>query len=287
MHKKTFISIVLPLIFIALTAKAFAAPGRDSAARSGGVAIKGNIILATTTSTYDSGLLDFILPVFTEQTGWTVDVISVGTGAALQLGRDGQADVLLVHARTQEEQFIKEGHGLRRFDVMYNDFIVVAPESIMAHNSDVYETFNTIARNKLPFVSRGDNSGTHTAELEIWKTIGVNTGILSEYYSAGQGMGATLQMADEMRAFTLADRATWLSMQRNLDLTIVCERSEALLNYYGVIAVNPAKHSRINGRGALDFVNWILLPATQQLIGGYGLKEYGEVLFTPNAQRRR
>ena len=287
MHKKALISIVLPVFFLVLTLGAFAAPRRDSGAKSGGAAIKGNIILATTTSTYDSGLLDFILPIFTEQTGWTVDVISVGTGAALQIGRDGQADVLLVHARAQEERFVEEGHGLRRYDVMYNDFIVVGPEGPIAHNNDVYLTFNTIARNKFPFVSRGDNSGTHTAELEIWKTIGVNTGILSEYYSAGQGMGATLQMTDEMKAFTLADRATWLSMQRKLDLVIVCERNEALLNYYGVIAVNPAKHSRINGRGALDFVNWMLLPETQKLIGGYGLEEYGETLFTPNAQTRR
>ena len=287
MHKKAFISIVLPVIFLVFAVQTFAAPRRDSGPGSGRAAIKGNIILATTTSTYDSGLLDYILPVFTEQTGWTVDVISVGTGAALQIGRDGQADVLLVHARAQEEQFIKEGHGLRRYDVMYNDFIVVGPDGIIAHNDDVYQTFSTIARNKLPFASRGDNSGTHTAELEIWKNIGINTAILSEYYSVGQGMGATLQMADEMKAFTLTDRATWLSMRRNLDLAVVCEGSEALLNYYGVIAVNPAKHSRINGRGALDFVNWILLPATQELIGGYGVKEFGEVLFTSNAQRRR
>jgi len=287
MHRKAFVSLLMSVILFTFTTGAFAAPKRDSGGRSGRVAIKGNIILATTTSTYDSGLLDHILPVFTEQTGWTVDVISVGTGAALQIGRDGQADVLLVHARAQEERFVEEGHGLRRFDVMYNDFIVVGPDGILAHNGDVYQTFSTIARNKLPFVSRGDNSGTHTAELEIWKTIGINTAILSEYYSAGQGMGATLQMADEMKAFTLTDRATWLSMQRNLDMVIVCERSEALLNYYGVIAVNPAKHSRINGRGAQDFVNWILLPSTQELIGSYGIKEYGEVLFTPNVQKRR
>jgi tungstate transport system substrate-binding protein len=282
MQKKVFNVVVLSLIFISLTVQVFAGPAREK-----GNGIKGNIILSTTTSTKDSGLLDFILPVFTEQTGWTVDVISVGTGAALQMGRDGQADVLLVHAKAQEEQFVADGHGLRRFDVMYNDFIVVGPETPIAHNNDVYQTFGAIARNNLPFVSRGDNSGTHTMELSIWRNLGIAVGNLPGYNSVGQGMGATLQMAGEMKAFTLADRATWISHQRDLDLVIVCEKHEALLNYYGVIAVNPAKNRRINGRGALDFVNWMLLPETQELIGKYGLEEFGEPLFAPNAQVNR
>lgn len=248
------------------------------------VPIKGNIILSTTTSTQDSGLLEYILPVFTAETGWTVDVISVGSGAALQMGRDGQADVLLVHSKAQELQFIAEGHGLKRFDVMYNDFIVTGPRAPIAHNDDINQTFRTIANQNLPFVSRGDNSGTHVMELDLWKTIGVNTANLSRYVSVGQGMGAALQMANEMNAYTLADRATWLK-QKNMGIVIVCEKAAELLNFYGVIAVNPAKNSSINAQGAQDFVNWILSPAAQKLIGSYGTEEFGSALFTPNASQ--
>ena len=247
------------------------------------VPVKGNIILSTTTSTYDSGLLGYILPVFTEEMGWTVDVVSVGTGAALQMGRDGQADVLLVHAREQEVQFVADGHGLRRFDVMFNDFIIVGPRSPIAHNRDIDHTFRAISNQGLPFVSRGDNSGTHTMELNLWRRIAVDVASLRNYNSVGQGMGATLQMTSEMQAYTLADRATWLS-QRGLDLVVVCELDTALLNYYGVIAVNPNKSPRINAQGAQDFVDWILRPSTQDLIGRFGVAEFGEALFTPNAQ---
>ena len=247
------------------------------------VPIKGKIILSTTTSTQDSGLLDYILPVFTREMGWTVDVISVGTGAALQMGRDGQADVLLVHSKAQEVQFVADGHGLKRFDVMFNDYVVVGPKTPIAHNGNINQTFRAIADQNLPFVSRGDNSGTHTMELNLWKGINVDVKNLSKYVSVGQGMGATLQMTNEMQAYTLADRATWLS-QKNLNLVIVCEKDTALLNYYGVIAVNPAKDSKINAQGAQDFVNWMLLPSTQTLIGGYGIAEFGDSLFTPNAQ---
>lgn len=252
---------------------------------------RGSIILATTTSTYDSGLLRFILPVFTEKTGWRVDVVSVGSGAALQLGRDGQADVLLVHSIAAELQFVADGHGLERFDVMYNDFIIVGPEGYITPNSDINKTLSAIAEQNLPFVSRGDNSGTHVMELDLWRESGINPAILSNYFSVGQGMGAALQMANELKAFTLTDRATWLSQlrQRNLMLVIVCEKDSALLNYYGVIAVNPEKTrrtfgSQINAQGAQDFVNWMLLPSTQSLIGSYGMEEFGEPLFTPNAR---
>ena len=252
---------------------------------------RGSIILATTTSTYDSGLLRFILPVFTEKTGWRVDVVSVGSGAALQLGRDGQADVLLVHSIAAEFQFVADGHGLERFDVMYNDFIIVGPEGYITPNSDINKTLSAIAEQNLPFVSRGDNSGTHVMELDLWRKSGINPAILSNYFSVGQGMGAALQMANELKAFTLTDRATWLSQlrQRNLTLVIICEKDSALLNYYGVIAVNPGKTrrtfgSQINAQGAQDFVNWMLLPSTQSLIGSYGMEEFGEPLFTPNAR---
>jgi len=243
----------------------------------------GRIILATTTSTYDSGLLNHIIPVFTAETGREVDIVSVGTGAALQLGRDGQADVLLVHAKEQELQFVADGHGLERFDVMYNDFIVVGPPGKIAHNGDIGETFRAIAAGNLPFVSRGDRSGTHVMEESLWQHAG-GTGPagLSAYLSVGQGMGATLRIAGEVEGFTLSDRATWLR-QGPANLVVVCELDPLLLNLYGVIAVNPAKAPGINARGAADFVAWILRPDTQSLIAGFGRDEFGESLFTPNA----
>jgi len=244
----------------------------------------GRIILATTTSTYDSGLLGHILPVFTAETGWDIDVISVGTGAALQMGRDGQADVLLVHAKAQELQFVADGYGVERFDVMYNDFVIVGPPGFIAHNADTNLTLVAIAEQNLPFISRGDNSGTHIMELSLWNRAGVNPAELSDYLSVGQGMGATLRMANEMKAFTLTDRATWLS-QSPPDLVIVCERDAPLLNLYGVIAVNPAIHQGINAEGAGVFIDWILRPATQDLISTFGMAEFGEPLFFPNAQR--
>jgi tungstate transport system substrate-binding protein len=185
----------------------------------------------------------------------------------------------------QEIQFVADGHGLQRFDVMYNDYVVVGPRTPIAHNDNINQTFSSIASQRLAFVSRGDNSGTHTMELSLWSGINVapNPANDSWYVSVGQGMGATLQMANEMQAYTLADRATWLK-QQNTSLVIVCEKANDLLNFYGVIAVNPAKNSRINAEGAQDFVNWILSPSTQALIGGYGVEEFGDSLFTPNAK---
>jgi tungstate transport system substrate-binding protein len=250
------------------------------------VPIKGTLRLSTTTSTQDSGLLDYLLPVFTDETGWKVDVISVGTGAALKMGEDGDADVLLVHAKAQEEQFVAAGHGLKRFDVMYNDFIVVGPKAPIAHNDNVQQTFKTIAAQNLPFVSRGDKSGTHTMELNLWKAAGVDVSKLAKYTSAGQGMGATLQMSDELQAYTLADRATWLK-QKGSSLMIVCEKGTELLNFYGVIAVNPGKNSKINAQAAQDFITWMLSDRGQKLIGDYGVAEFGGPLFTPNAQANK
>jgi tungstate transport system substrate-binding protein len=274
---------VLAAAFLLLGNQVFARGKPDQSAAS--VPIKGNIILSTTTSTVDSGLLDYILQVFTKEMGWTVDVISVGTGAALQMGRDGQADVLLVHSMAQEIQFVADGHGLQRFDVMYNDYVVVGPRAPIAHNDNINQTFSTIASQRLAFVSRGDNSGTHTMELSLWRGINVNPNPANDswYRSVGQGMGATLQMANEMQAYTLADRATWLK-QQNTSLVIVCEKANDLLNFYGVIAVNPAKNASINAQGAQDFVKWILSPSTQALIGSYGVEEFGDSLFTPNAK---
>jgi len=240
----------------------------------------GTITLATTTSTEDSGLLEFILPAFTEETGWEIRVISVGTGAALQLGRDGEADVLLVHARTEEDRFVAEGYAERRYDVMYNDFVIVGPsDGPIAHNSDVAQTFMYILDNNLPFVSRGDNSGTHIRELQIWESLDIDPENNTSYIEVGQGMGATLGMAVEMDAFTLSDRATWLSYPNVGNLVIVCEGSELLLNPYGVMVVSTTDHPA----GAQAFIDWIRSPRTQELISTFGVEEFGQPLFFPDA----
>ena len=280
----------------------FAAPSKDGepprqAAPSGDAAIpapipvKGKIILSTTTSTQDSGLLNYLLPVFTRETGWEVDTIAVGTGAAIKMGRDGDADVLLVHAKADEIQFVADGFGVKRFDVMYNDFLVVGPNlREIPHNDNVLQTFKDIVSKKLSFVSRGDNSGTHTMERNLWKAAGIDEKTIANYVSVGQGMGATLQMADELGAYTLTDRATWLTLSRDkkINLPAVCEKADDLLNYYGVIAVNPAafnnaKNPGINAAGGQAFVDWMLSGSTQKLIGQFGVAEFGSPLFTPNA----
>jgi len=250
------------------------------------VPLKGKIILSTTTSTQDSGLLDYILPEFTRQTGWEVDVVAVGSGAALRMGRDGDADALLVHARPDEIQFVADGYGSLRYDVMYNDFLIVGPaNNAITRNDNVIQTLKDIASANLPFVSRGDDSGTHRMELTLWQTAGVNISDMRNYSAVGQGMGSALQMADEMQAYILTDRATWLILMRDkkIDLPAICENAPELLNYYGVILVNPERHPHVNTEGALDFVNWMISPSAQQLIGQYGLEEFGGALFTPNA----
>jgi len=276
--------LVLSAVFLLLVSftPLLASPARDNA-----VSIKGKITLSTTTSTQDSGLLSFLLPVFTRETGWEVDTIAVGTGAALKMGRDGDADVLLVHAKADEIQFVADGYGVRRYDVMFNDFLVVGPDLIaIPHNDNVIQTFKDIASKNLVFVSRGDNSGTHTMERNLWKAAGLDEKTLSRYNSVGQGMGETLQMTDELKGYTLTDRATWLTLTRDkrINLPAVCEKSADLLNYYGVIAVNPAKYPGINAAGGQAFVDWMLSDSTQKLIGQYGVAEFGAPLFTPNAK---
>jgi tungstate transport system substrate-binding protein len=290
--KRNLFLRLLPLVFILPAAGVFASPSRDGSQQASGpsavspVPIVGKIILSTTTSTQDSGLLKVLLPVFTRETGWEVDTIAVGTGAALKMGRDGDADVLLVHAKADEIQFVADGFGVKRYDVMFNDFLVVGPDlKEIPYNSNVIQTFRDIASKNLPFVSRGDNSGTHTMENNLWKAAGLDPKSFSNYTSAGQGMGATLQMAYELKAYTITDRATWLtfSRDRKIELPAVCEKAQDLLNYYGVIAVNPAKHPGINAAGGQAFVDWMLRASTQKLIGEYGVAEFGGALFTPNA----
>ena len=209
------------------------------------------LILATTTSTENSGLLDAILPVFEAKTGITVDVVAIGTGAALQKGRDGDADILLVHAKTSEETFVAEGHGTKRSDVMYNDFVIVGPKSdpagLKAIGDDVAKAYQTLLESETIFVSRGDDSGTHKKEKSIWADAGLEpTG--EWYYEVGKGMGDTLSMTDELQGYTMTDRATFLSMQESLDLVIVIEGDAKLFNQYGIIPVNPDKNEYIRIR---------------------------------------
>ena len=276
--KKRLIAPALALI-IMMALLAGCSP-TEATPDDGSVPIRGRIILSTTTSTYDSGLLSLLLPAFTAQTGWEVDVISVGTGVALQLGRDGEADVLLVHARAEEDRFVAEGYAERRYDVMYNDFVVVGPgDGPIAHNSDIEETFRTIAEMQLDFVSRGDNSGTHLKEIEIWEAIGIDPTINPNYISVGQGMGATLGMTREMNAFTLSDRATWLNYADRGDLVIVLEGHPILFNPYGVIPVSGSVHEQVNTEGGQAFADWIRGPSGQALIADFGVEEFGEPLF--------
>lgn len=244
------------------------------------------LILATTTSTQDSGLLDYLLPDFEAEFNTEVDVIAVGTGQSLQLGRDGNADVVLVHARSQEDEFMEGGHGVRREDVMYNDFVIVGPESDPAGiqgMTSAADAFKKIADAQALFVSRGDKSGTHTKELAVWKSAEI-TPEGDWYISAGQGMGEVLTMAAEQEAYTLSDRATYLARTKNdLPLVILVEKDQVLLNPYGVIAVNPEKGPQINADLATKFIDWIISVPVQEKIEAFGKDEFGQSLFVPDS----
>jgi tungstate transport system substrate-binding protein len=246
-----------------------------------------NLVLATTTSTEDSGLLDYLLPGFEEEYGVTVEVIAVGTGQALELGEAGDADVLLVHARAREDAFMDAGHGVRREDVMYNDFVIVGPPSDPAGIQGMKKAtraFEEIAKAEAPFVSRGDDSGTHTKEKAIWAEAGIEPAG-DWYISAGQGMGAVLTMADEQQAYTLSDRATYLARTlEGTDLVIQVEGDPILFNPYGVMAVNPDKSPEIKLDLANQFIDWLISVPTQEKIGQFGIDEFGAPLFTPDSE---
>ncbi|MCA9976153.1 MAG: substrate-binding domain-containing protein [Anaerolineales bacterium] len=268
------------------TAEPMAEPTEEPMAEPAGEAQ--SLILATTTSTQDSGLLDFILPVFEEEYNVTIEVIAVGTGQALQLGVDGNADVLLVHARAREDEFMANGDGIRREDVMYNDFVVLGPASdpagILGKNK-ASRAFEMIAEAQAPFVSRGDDSGTHTKEKSIWAEAGIEPAG-DWYISAGQGMGAVLTMADEQQGYTLSDRATYLARQEaGLTLEILVEGDEILFNPYGVIPVNPEVHPNVNAELAQTFVDWLTSVETQELIASFEIN--GRQLFFPDSEAWR
>jgi tungstate transport system substrate-binding protein len=243
------------------------------------------LTLATTTSTENSGLLGFILPLFEEEYDVAVDVIAVGTGQALKLGEDGNADVLMVHARAREDAFMDAGHGVRREDMMYNDFVIVGPPHDPAgiKGIKVAEAFGELAKAQATFVSRGDDSGTHTKEKAIWAEAGVEPAG-DWYVSAGQGMGAVLTMADEQQAYTLSDRATYLARTlQGTELVIVVEGDPLLFNPYGVIAVNPDKGEHIKHDLANSFIDWLISVPTQEVIAEFGVAEFGAPLFTPHS----
>ncbi len=256
----------------------------------------GTIIIQSTTSTQNSGLLDVILPQFTEDTGIVARVVAVGTGQAIRNATNGDGDVLLVHDTASEERFVLEGHGLRRQDVMYNDFVIVGPradDAGVAGMPDVANAMRRIAEtgerlyasdNELVvFTSRGDDSGTHKAELRLWDAAGIDVVPLSGtwYLETGQGMGATLNVAVGVGAYALTDRATWITFGNKQDFEVLVEGDDRLFNQYGVSAVNPARHPTVNAADAATFVDWITGPAGQAAIAGYRVD--GQQMFVPNA----
>jgi tungstate transport system substrate-binding protein len=248
-----------------------------------------NLILATTTSTQDSGLLDVLVPMFEEQTGYTVQTVAVGTGAALKMGEEGNADVLLVHAPAAEVTLMEAGFGKDRFLVMHNDFIIVGPADDPAGIKTLgpKDAFVAIYNTSAPFVSRGDDSGTHKMELSFWTKAKLDprTEKPEWFVETGQGMGASLTIASEKGAYILTDRATYLANKDNLQLEILLEGNNALLNVYHVITVNVEKWPKVNYDGAMAFANFMVAPVTQAVIGEFGVEKYGQQLFIPDADK--
>ncbi len=245
------------------------------------------IIVQSTTSTQNSGLFDHILPKFTEKTGIEVRVVAVGTGQALKNAQNGDGDVLLVHAKPAEEKFVADGYGVKRLDVMYNDFVIVGPDSDpagIAGSTDAAAAFRKIAESQSPFASRGDDSGTHKKELQLWKEAGVDVKAASGswYRETGSGMGATLNTAVGMGAYALSDRATWVAFGNKGNFKIAVEGDEKLFNQYGVILVNPEMHPNVKAEAGQAFIDWITSPEGQQAIAEF--KVQGQQLFYPNAQ---
>jgi tungstate transport system substrate-binding protein len=264
------------LVWILLAAMAAGCSG----SRPAGPARADELILVTTTSTYDSGLLDYLLPHFEQESDYKVRVVALGTGQALEQGKNGDADVVLVHARDTELQMVAEGHFVDRFDVMYNDFVILGPAADPAGlkaAAGINEAFAALIENRATFISRGDDSGTHKKEISLWETVPEGTW----YVSAGSGMGDTLRMADEMQGYTLTDRATYLSLRQMLDLQVLFAGDPALLNQYGIMAANPGNYANINYEGAKSFIEFIISDQGQELIRNF--KPFGETLFFPNA----
>nr|WP_156460101.1 substrate-binding domain-containing protein [Mesorhizobium sp. Root157] len=260
-----------------LTASSFSAVAQDK-----------SIVVASTTSTQDSGLFDYLLPLFKAKTGIDVKVIAQGTGQALDTARRGDADVVFVHAKAQEEKFLSEGFGVKRYDVMYNDFVLIGPKSDPAGikgTKDITAAFAAVLAKQAPFVSRGDKSGTHSAELKLWKEAGVDidTAKGEWYRDIGQGMGAALNTAGAMNAYVLADRGTWLSFKNRGDLEVVVEGDKRLFNQYGVMLVNPEKFPTVKADLGQSFIDYLVSDEGQKAISEYKID--GQQLFFPNASR--
>lgn len=282
MHLITKRAAPLCAALVLVAAQAFAIGSKEAAPAARPTPANPRVRLATTTSTENSGLLSYLLPFFAEDTGYAVDVVAVGTGAALKLGENADADVLLVHARALEDAFMKAGHGAERRDVMYNDFIVVGPAADPAGlkgSSDVKAAFSRLASSGASFVSRGDKSGTHVKELDTWKAAGIAPSG-AWYKEAGQGMEQCIIMAEGLQGYTLTDRATYVAIKDKTSLAIVFEGDAVLFNPYGVITVAPSKNPAINADGAKAFLDWLTSERGQKLIEGFKLG--GQTMFFPN-----
>lgn len=273
-----------PATFVPKEAPAMAAPtAEESDAPS-----NPNLILATTTSTQDSGLLDVLIPLFEAESGYTVQTVAVGSGEAMKMGEEGNADVLLVHAPASEVAFMDGGFGTDRFLVMHNDFIIVGPAADPAGikgQTSAVEAFKAIYNAGAPFITRGDDSGTHKKELALWKSAELTPAGLGWYVETGQGMGASMTVASEKAAYILTDRATYLANKDNYQLEILVEGDTSLLNVYHVITVNAAKWPGVNYEGAIAFAKFITDPATQAIIAQFGVKQFGQPLFYPDADK--
>jgi tungstate transport system substrate-binding protein len=270
-------------IFLQVLLIALMAVGKATAAES-----NKNIILSTTTSTQDSGLLDVLVPLFEKQTGYSVKTVSVGTGQALALAAKGDADVALVHAPSLEKKYVADGKLLNRRLVMYNDFVIIGPKEDPAKIKSAktaLAALKLIEQSKSPFVSRGDNSGTHNLEKSLWKEAGI-TPKGDWYIESGQGMGATLGIANERNAYTITDRGTLLALGKRVNLPILIEGDKALLNVYSVMEVNPANGPRVNTTGGKAFADFMISPQTQAVIKSFGVEKFGQPLFFPVAGKK-
>ena len=279
------------LLLAALLLAACAAPAAQAPAAQASASFspspspaRPDLLLATTTSTQDSGLLDVLIPDFEKKTGYKVKTSAVGTGAALAIGARGDADVVLVHAPSLEVDFMKQGNGDRRLFVMHNDFIVVGPPSDLAKikGKPVLDALKALAAAQATFISRGDNSGTDVLEKSLWRQAGI-TPAKPWYVEAATGMGQTLQIASEKNAYTITDRATYLSQKSHLQLDLINGGDPPLLNYYHVITVSPTKFPKVNSAGANAFADYLVHPDTQKIIAAFGLDKFGQQLFFPDA----
>jgi tungstate transport system substrate-binding protein len=272
---------LLPVLALVVTACASAASTTEAPANP-------NLILATTTSTQDSGLLDVLVPMFEEQTVYTVQTIAVGSGETMKMGEEGNADVLLVHAPSSEVTFMEGGNGKDRFLVMHNDFILVGPSSDPAGikgMSSAADALKAIHVAGSPFITRGDDSGTHKKELALWTAAELDPASQPWYTETGQGMGASMIVASEKEAYILTDRATYLANKDNYQLELLVEGDTSLLNVYHVITINQAKWPKVNYEGALAFAKFMIDPAAQDIIGQFGVDKYGQPLFYPDADK--